>query len=115
MFLLKKSVYVPLEQQILFQHILTYSDISQHIQTYVSKHIQTSDVQFQQKSIPIQFRFRAKPFNSIPIPIPCDFSLRFNSDSNSIGPKIPGIPIPVPIPESELHITDPNIWRTYMA
>ncbi len=46
----------------------------------------------------IQFQFQFHPwkyelnlaFNSIPIPIPpCDFSLWFNSDSNSIGPKNP--------------------------
>ncbi len=32
--------------------------------------VKVSDVQFRQKSIPIQFRFRTKPFDSIPIPIP---------------------------------------------
>ncbi len=47
--------------------------------------------------------------NSIPIPIPSsDFSLQFNSDSNSIIPENPWNPIPIPIPEPELHIIAMN-------
>ncbi len=54
----------------------------------------SNDVQFRQRSIPIQFWFRAK-------------DVQFNSDSNSITPENPWnpIPIPIPIPESELHTT----------
>ena len=58
----------------------------------------------------IQFRFQFHPWI-----YKLDFSLRFNSNSNSIGPKIPGIPIPVPIPESELHITGLDLLLKFIC
>ena len=51
--------------------------------------LQANDVQFRQKSIPIQFLFRLLSFNSIPIPIPpLKLLAQFNSNSNSIPEKM---------------------------
>ncbi len=66
--------------------------------TFPIARIQSNDVQFRLKSIPIQFQFRPGFFNSVPI--------QFLPSSNSMGTEKCQNPIPIPIPELELHIID---------